>query len=154
MPGWRLLVWAWLGGPAASHGLAQAQTHAATARPPLRVGTGGDVPRMADALRLAQDGDTLHVLPGTYDGDVAVITQRKLQIVGLGGPGERPVFDAAGQHAQGKAIWVVRDGDIHIENIAFRGARVPDHNGAGIRFEAGRLSLRGCACSPTTRWAC
>jgi hypothetical protein len=96
---------------------------------------------VADALRLAGDGDTITVAPGTYRGDVAVITQRKLSIVGLG---ERPVMLADGQHAEGKAIWVVRNGDIRVENIAFRGARVPDHNGAGIRFEHGRLTLLRC----------
>jgi hypothetical protein len=99
------------------------------------------ITRVADALRLAGDGDTIEVLPGSYPGDVAVITQRRLTIVGIG---ERPVFIADGRHAEGKAIWVVRDGDIRIENIAFRGARVPDRNGAGIRFERGRLQLQRC----------
>jgi hypothetical protein len=55
------------------------------------------------------------------------------------------VLQADGAHAEGKAIWVVRDGEISIENIAFRGARVPDHNGAGIRFERGHLVLLDCA---------
>ena len=52
---------------------------------------------------------------------------------------------ADGKHAEGKAILVVRDGDITIENLEFRGARVPDGNGAGIRFEMGKLTVRGCA---------
>jgi hypothetical protein len=107
-----------------------------------RVGPGEAFTRVADALRQAQDGDTIAVLPGTYRGDVAVIRQRRLHIVGLG---ERPVLQADGAHAEGKAIWVVRDGAITVENIAFRGARVPDHNGAGIRFERGHLVLRDCA---------
>ena len=107
-----------------------------------RVGPGEPLTRMADALRQAADGDTIAVLPGTYRGDVAVIHQRRLRIVGLGA---QPVFDADGRHAEGKAIWVVRDGDIQIENIGFRGARVPDHNGAAIRFERGQLQLRACS---------
>lgn len=107
-----------------------------------RVGPGEALSRVADALQQAQDGDTITVLPGTYRGDVAVIRQRRLHIVGLG---ERPVLQADGAHAEGKAIWVVRDGAITVENIAFRGARVPDQNGAGIRFERGHLTLRGCA---------
>ena len=106
-----------------------------------RVGPGEAITRVADALRRAADGDTLEVLPGTYRGDVAVITQRRLTIVGIG---EQPVFDADGRHAEGKAIWVVRDGDIRIENIAFRGTRVPSGNGAAIRFEKGRLQLHRC----------
>ena len=53
-------------------------------------------------------------------GDVAVITQRRLTIRG-GDP--RPVVDAGGHHAEGKGIWVVRGGEVTIENIEFRGAR-------------------------------
>lgn len=106
-----------------------------------RVGPGEPLTRIADAIRRAADGDTIEVASGSYPGDVAVITQRRLTIVGLG---ERPVIDADGRHAEGKAIWVVSGGDIHIENIAFRGARVPDGNGAGIRLQAGRLQLQRC----------
>jgi hypothetical protein len=55
-----------------------------------------------------------------------------------------PVMRADGHSAEGKAIWVLRDGTFDIENVAFEGARVPDLNGAGIRFERGRLTLRRC----------
>ena len=94
-----------------------------------------------DALAKAQDGDVIELLPGVYKGEVGVIVQRKLSIRGIGA---RPVFDADSQHAEGKAIWVVRDGDITIENVEFRGSRVPDGNGAGLRFEKGKLTVRGC----------
>lgn len=107
-----------------------------------RVGTGEALTRVADALQHAQDGDTIAVLPGTYRADVAVIRQRRLRIVGVGA---QPVLLADGGHAEGKAIWVVRDGDITIENIAFQGCRVPSGNGAGIRFERGHLQLRRCS---------
>ncbi|MBI3155031.1 MAG: hypothetical protein HYZ20_06455 [Burkholderiales bacterium] len=93
------------------------------------------------ALARAADGDTIELAPGTYKGQVGVVAQRRLTIRGVG---ERPVFDADGAHAEGKAIWVVRDGDITIENVEFRGARVPDGNGAALRFEKGRLLLRRC----------
>ncbi|OYU68409.1 MAG: hypothetical protein CFE45_42920 [Burkholderiales bacterium PBB5] len=108
----------------------------------LTVGAGGTYPRLADAIAHAQDGDTVLVAPGTYAGDVAVITQRKLTIRGQG---QRPVLRADGQHAEGKAILVVRDGEVLIENLEFRGARVPDINGAGIRFERGTLMVRDCS---------
>ncbi|HRO60519.1 MAG TPA: hypothetical protein PK177_15365 [Burkholderiaceae bacterium] len=45
-------------------------------------------------------------------------------------------------HAEGKAIWVFRNGDFTVEGFDFVGARVPDRNGAGIRFERGRLTVR------------
>ena len=39
---------------------------------------------------------------------------------------------------------MVRNGDIRIDNIAFSGCRVPSGNGAGIRFEKGRLRQQRC----------
>ena len=121
--------------PLAGYGPAQARSI-------WRVGPGEAIRRMADAIRLAADGDTIEVLAGDHQGDVAVITQRRLTIIGIGA---QPVFEAGGRHAEGKAIWVVRNGDVQIDNIGFRGARVPSGNGAGIRFERGRLQLRHCS---------
>lgn len=112
-------------------------THAAT----LRVGPGEKIVRIAEAARLAKDGDTIEILPGEYRGDVAVWQQKRLTIRGLD---TGPVLIADGKSAEGKALWVVRNGDFRIENIEFRGARVPDNNGAGIRFERGRLLVRDC----------
>ena len=130
--------------PAAAQTTAAGEV-AASARPALRVGPGQDFKRIADALRQAQDGDTIEVQPGEYRGDVAVILQRRLRIIGLGEHGgERPWLIADGRAAERKAIWVLRDGDFEIRNIGFRGARVPDQNGAGIRFEKGRLLLQHC----------
>lgn len=108
----------------------------------ITVGPGGDAFRFGDAVRLAKDGDTIAVMPGEYAGDVAVITQRRLHVRGIG---TRPVFHAAGRHAEGKAIWVIRGGRVAIENIEFRGARVQDQNGAGIRHERGHLEVVNCS---------
>lgn len=105
------------------------------------VGPDGVPHGFTQAIANAKDGDQIDVLPGVYKGEVAVITQRRLRIRGVD---RRPVFEADGKSAEGKAIWVVRHGDIEIENIEFRGARVPDNNGAGIRFEKGRLLIRKC----------
>jgi len=94
------------------------------------------------ASRLAKDGDTVEILPGEYRGSVAVWSQKSLTIRGVG---KRPVLIANGHSAENKAIWVVRGGNIIVENIEFRGARVAAGNGAGIRFERGHLTIRGCA---------
>ena len=107
-----------------------------------RVAPDGAAATFGQALKRAADGDVIEVMPGHYRGEVAVITHKRLSIRGIGA---RPVFSADGRHAEGKAIWVIRDGDITIDNIEFRGARVPDGNGAGIRFEHGRLRLVRCA---------
>jgi hypothetical protein len=107
----------------------------------LLVGPGAPIARIADAARLAQDGDTVEILPGEYRGDVTVWTQKRLTIRGIG---SAPQLIADNQSAEGKAIWVFRDGDFLVENIAFSGARVSDMNGAGIRFERGRLRVVRC----------
>ena len=91
-------------------------------------------------MHAASSGDVIEVQAGEYHGDVAVAALPRLTIRGLG-PGA--VFHADGQHAEGKAMLVVR-GDVVVENLEFRGARVPAGNGAGIRFERGRLTLRHC----------
>ncbi|WP_287365008.1 hypothetical protein [Thauera sp.] len=102
----------------------------------IRVGPSEAFTRIADVAKAARDGDIVEILPGEYRGDVTVWNQKRLLIRGMG---ERPVLIADGKNAEGKAIWVIRNGDIQIENIAFRGARASDGNGAGIRFERGRL---------------
>lgn len=107
----------------------------------LHVGAHEQIKTIAEAARLAKDGDVVLIASGNYVGDVAVWTQRHLTIQGLN---PRPVLHAAGQSAEGKAIWVIRNGDFNISNIEFRGARVADGNGAGIRFEQGKLHLTNC----------
>lgn len=107
----------------------------------ITVGSGGHVKTIAEAARLAKDDDVVEIASGQYHGDVAVWSQKRLTIRGVG---DRPVLVAAGKHAEGKAIWVIRNGDFEIHNIEFRGARVADANGAGIRFEKGRLRVVNC----------
>ena len=108
----------------------------------IHVGPGGTARTIAEASQIAKDGDIVEIGPGEWIGDVAVWQQKALTIRGSG---KRTALIAAGKHAEGKAIWVIRDGSFLIENIEFRGTRVPDGNGAGIRFEAGKLRLRNCA---------
>ena len=107
----------------------------------ITVGPGGTVERIADAARLARDGDTVLIKPGTYRGDVAVWLQQDLEIRGVG---PRPVLIADGEVAEGKGIWVLRNGRFRIRNIEFRGARSPVGNASGIRFERGTLDLADC----------
>jgi hypothetical protein len=107
----------------------------------LRVGPAEQVKRIGEAARLARDGDIVEIAAGDYHGDVAVWLQKKLTIRGVGGNAR---LHADGKSAEGKAIWVIRDGDFEISNIDFIGARVGDRNGAGIRFENGRLKVKDC----------
>lgn len=103
-----------------------------------RVGPGDSLAR---ALAAAADGDTVELQAGEHAGQAAIVTHADLTLRGQGG---RAVLQADGAHAEGKAILVVRGGRVLIEDVEFRGARVPHGNGAGIRFERGQLTLRRC----------
>lgn len=111
------------------------------ARHVIQVGPSRSVRTLSHAARVAKDGALVEVDPGDYVADVAVWLQKSLTIRGVGS-GARLI--AAGAHAEGKGTWVIRNGNFVVENIMFAGARVPDRNGAGIRFEAGHLVVRNC----------
>lgn len=98
---------------------------------------------LQQAVTQAADGDIIELLGGVHRGQVAVLVQRQLTLRGAAS-GPRAVLLAEGQHAEGKAILVVRGGAVQVENLEFRGARVPDLNGAGIRFDSGQLVVRNC----------
>ena len=96
---------------------------------------------LAAALQQAADGDVVQLQAGDHYGQVAVITHKRLTLRGVGGVA---VLHASGQNAEGKAALVVRNGDVQVQHLEFRGNRVPDGNGAGIRFERGRLRVSHC----------
>ncbi|MFN0036957.1 MAG: right-handed parallel beta-helix repeat-containing protein [Saprospiraceae bacterium] len=91
---------------------------------------------------LVADGDTVEIDAGIYIGDVAKWHANYLRIrsVGVG----YAHLEAAGNHAEGKAIWVIKGAFCTVEGIEFSGCQVPDHNGAGIRQEGMNLNLRHC----------
>jgi hypothetical protein len=107
----------------------------------LVVGPRQAIQSITEAARIAQDGDTIEILPGEYRRQAVVWLQKRLTVRGRG---QRPLLVADGDSAEGKALWVVRNADMLIENIEFRGTRVPAGNGAGIRLERGRLRVVGC----------
>lgn len=107
------------------------------------VGPGKTYAKPCAAIAAATPGDVVEIdAAGVYDGDVCGWSTNKLTIRGVGG---RAKIDAAGQSAQGKAIWVVGGDDTVIENIEFTGAAVPDLNGAGLRLEGSNVTIRGCS---------
>ena len=108
----------------------------------IQVSANSQVHTIAQAAATAKDGDTVVIAPGDYYGDVATWTQDRLTI--RAGAGGRVRLIAAGSQAEGKGIWVVAGGKVTIEDIDFRGARAPGHDGAGIRLEKGQLLLRRC----------
>jgi hypothetical protein len=107
----------------------------------LKVGPGQRFARPSEAARVAGDGAVVEIHAGDYQGDVAVWRQNDLTLRGVGG---RPHLRAGGRAADGKAIWVIKGDRVTIENLELSGARVPSHNGAGIRAEGTDLTVRGC----------
>lgn len=107
----------------------------------LRVGPTRELKRPSTAAQIARDGDIIEIDAGIYVGDAAVWRQHRLTIRGVGG---RAHLRAEGAQAEGKAIWVVKGNDTTIEGVEFSGAKVPDHNGAGIRLEGAGLTVRDC----------
>lgn len=119
----------------------QGHSGVAASKATMVVGPGEMVGTVTEAARLARDGDVVEIRSGNYRGQTAIWTQNNLLIRGTG---KRPVMIADGQSAEDKATWVVRGGNVRIENIDFRGAKASDGNGAGIRFEKGHLSIHAC----------
>ncbi len=100
----------------------------------MEVGAGKTYAVPSAAANVAQAGDTIKIAAGDYRGDTASWRTSNLTICGVGG---RARLFADGNNAQGKGLWVVSGSNITIDNIEFRGATVPDQNGAGIRAEHG-----------------
>jgi hypothetical protein len=107
----------------------------------LRVGPNRALTRVSAAARLAKSGDVVEVDTGEYEGDVATWWQSNLIIRAVGG---RARITQQGASAEGKAIWVIKGNDVLVENFEFAGAHVTNRNGAGIRHEGGKLTVRNC----------
>lgn len=107
----------------------------------LRVGPAQAIKTIAEAAKLAREGSTIEVDSGVYVADVAVWQRDRVTVRAVGG---RVRLVAQGAAAEGKGIWVVRAQGMRVEGFDFEGARVPDRNGAGIRFERGSLLVRDC----------
>ena len=107
----------------------------------IHVGPDRGVTSISEAARIAQDGDVVEIDAGEFPGGVASWPQDNLTIRGVGG---RARVVQSDESAEGKALWIIKGTRVVIENIEFAKARVPDHNGAGIRHEGGMLTVRNC----------
>lgn len=106
----------------------------------LEVGPGRAYATPCAAIAAAAAGDTVLIdAAGHYDGDVCAWSTNRLTLRGLNG---LPRIDAAGNAAQGKAIWVISGDDTTIDSIELSGCRVADANGAGIRQQGVNLTVR------------
>ncbi len=118
---------------AASGGLALAQPRGNF----LVEETGRSFGRLDDAVKsIAEGSGTITVAPGRYP-DCAVFAGATLTI--RAAQPSTAIFD--GGACEGKATLVLRGADAAVDGLVFRGIKVPDHNGAGIRLEKGNLTV-------------
>ena len=105
----------------------------------LTVGAGQQFSTIAAAVNAAADGDTIDVQSGTYTNDFVSI-QKNLTLNAIGGA---VTMQATVQPSNGKAILTEGASGItvNIDGFLFKGATVPDQNGAGIRYEGGTLHI-------------
>lgn len=102
----------------------------------LTVGEGEAYARPSDAARVAEPGDTVRILPGTYY-DCSVWSADGLVIEGSG-----PTTVLTDTTCQGKAIFVVAGRDVAVRDLVLARARAVDGNGAGIRAEGANLHVQ------------
>jgi hypothetical protein len=105
----------------------------------LTVGAGQRFPTLAAAVASAQSGDMIEIQAGTYRDDFATI-RSGITIRAVGGLAR---LVAERMPRNGKAI-LITTGNVTLSGLAFSGARVPDKNGAGIRYEGGDLTVVDC----------
>ena len=108
-------------------GIAQART--------LEVGPDKTFALPSQAAAAVQDGDVVRIAPGNYV-DCAVWNHDDLTIEATG-----PGVVLSGKSCEGKGIFVINGNDVIVRGLTFRGAVVPDRNGAGIRAQGGNLTV-------------
>jgi len=101
----------------------------------IEVGPERTVKLPSDALKTAEDGDTIAIDAGEYYDCMRVRTAG-LTIVGLGAGAV--LTDTT---CDGKALIVAAAGKLTLRNLILQRARVADGNGAGIRAEGGDLTV-------------
>ena len=102
----------------------------------LTVGPNQQFQTIHAAVAASQDGDTIYVQAGTYVNDVATINH-KISLIGVGGMVN---MVETKQVANDKGILVVNN-DVTIDHFEFSGAKSSSFNGAGIRYQAGDLTI-------------
>ena len=102
----------------------------------LTVGPEQQFKTIKAAVAASQDGDTIYVQAGTYVNDVATVNH-KISIIGVGGMVQ---MTATRMLPNDKGFFVVNN-DVTIDHFEFSGAKSYAFNGAGIRYQAGNLTV-------------
>jgi hypothetical protein len=96
-------------------------------------------------MNLVSDGDTVLIDSGLYSGDVATWNNNNLV---LRCPDGIARFDAAGNIAGEKGIWLFYGKNAYVEGFEFFGAAISaanGDNGAGIRVQGNNFTCRRCS---------
>ena len=104
----------------------------------IHMGANEQYTTLSSALAAASNGDVIQVDAGTYTNDSAMVT-KNVTIQGVGGLAH---FQSTANIGNDKAILVDQAQSLTIQNLEFSGAQVAEGNGAGIRFEAGTLTIQ------------
>jgi Right handed beta helix region len=106
----------------------------------ILVGPNQQIKLPSEAATIAADGDTVEIEP-MQDGyfDCADWHQNNLTIEGKG-----PNVVITDKACNGKALFIIDGNNVTIRNLTFQRARVPDHNGAGIRAQGTNLTIDHC----------
>lgn len=107
----------------------------------VRVGPTRTFTTLAAGVAAANAGDTICMDPGDYPDSNGVVITKAMRILGVGG---RPRLIGVGNLGNQKGLINSR-AELEVVNLEFVGAAVSDasgQNGAGIRHEAGNLTVR------------
>jgi len=103
----------------------------------LTVGQGQQFNTIGAAVAASHDGDVLQVQAGTYTNDFATINT-KITLQGVGGMVH--VDNTAGWLPGDKGLFVTNT-DVTFDHFEFSGAEGSSGNAAGIRYQAGNLTI-------------
>ncbi len=94
-----------------------------------------------EAAKILQDGDVVEIVPGIYQ-DCAVFEVNNLIIRPQNWSERKQRVRFQNVSCNDQAIFLIYGDNIRIEGIEFANARVPDGNGAGVKFVGKHLSLK------------
>ena len=113
----------------------------------LTVGTGEEYATLSAAVAASQNGDVIRVQAGTYTNDFSTITT-SITIEGVGGMVNLVATEPPPNE---KGILVIGTASssptVTLDNIEFSGAAISAANGgnaAGVRYQAGNLTINDC----------
>ena len=106
----------------------------------LYVGVNEKYESIDEVQSVVSDDDIIEIVPGVYR-DCAFFDADNIVIRPKGWPEQKEKVRFQDVACEGKAIFVIAGDNALIEGIEFVNARVPDKNGAGIRFEGTNLTI-------------